>query len=144
MEGRVRLDRRCGDEFPLDDGLPAECDGSSFFPCCSKWGYCGPGTEHCTCDSCVDYRTGEQKSADWVDGRWRTDRRCGADFPLPDGSGPGQCDPTSSAEFCCSKVANSFRLTLNPPCSGATAGGTRSTADAPTVSTMAARTLYTW
>ena len=28
---------RCGPEFPLDDGLPSECDGSSFFPCCSKW-----------------------------------------------------------------------------------------------------------
>ena len=29
-------DVRCGPEFPLDDGLPSECDGSSFFPCCSK------------------------------------------------------------------------------------------------------------
>ena len=27
---------RCGSEFPLDDGLPSECDGSSFFPCCLK------------------------------------------------------------------------------------------------------------
>lgn len=103
VEGRVRVDRRCGPEFPLEDGLPSECDGGSFFPCCSKWGYCGPGSEHCACDSCVDYRTGEQKSADWVEGRWRTDRRCGADFPLPDGSGPGQCNPSSPDEFCCSK-----------------------------------------
>ena len=30
------VDLRCGPEFPLDDGLPSECDGSSFFPCCSK------------------------------------------------------------------------------------------------------------
>merc|ERR1712156_791041 len=103
-DGRVRVDRRCGPEFPLDDGLPSECDGSSFFPCCSKWGYCGPGAEHCSCGSCVDYRTGDQKQADWVEGKWRTDRRCGSDFPLPDGSGePGQCNPNSETEFCCSK-----------------------------------------
>ena len=112
MEGRVRVDRRCGPEFPLEDGLPSECDGGSFFPCCSKWGYCGPGSEHCACDSCVDYRTGEQKSADWVEGRWRTDRRCGADFPLPDGSGPGQCNPSSPDEFCCSKVTCVFQPLL--------------------------------
>jgi len=104
VDGRVRVDRRCGPEFPLDDGLPSECDGSSFFPCCSKWGYCGPGSDHCSCDSCVDYRTGDQKQADWVEGKWRTDRRCGSDFPLPDGSGePGQCNPNSETEFCCSK-----------------------------------------
>lgn len=101
VEGRVRVDRRCGSEFPLEDGLPSECDGSSFFPCCSKWGYCGPGADHCTCPTCVDYRTGEEKLVDWV-GTWRNDRRCGKDFPLPDGSGPGECNP-DSAEFCCSK-----------------------------------------
>lgn len=39
-------------------------------------------------------------SADF-DGKVRTDRRCGPEFPLPDGS-PSQCDP-ESANFCCSK-----------------------------------------
>ena len=29
ISGRVRSDRRCGPEFPLDDGQPSECDGSS-------------------------------------------------------------------------------------------------------------------
>ena len=29
ISGRVRSDRRCGPEFPLDDGEPSECDGSS-------------------------------------------------------------------------------------------------------------------
>ena len=39
---------------------------------------------------------------DWV-GYWRKDRRCGLEFPLPDGSGqPGQCNPDSE-NFCCSK-----------------------------------------
>ena len=38
---------------------------------------------------------------DWV-GLWRKDRRCGAEFPLPDGSGPTECNPESE-NFCCSK-----------------------------------------
>ena len=29
LSGRVRSDRRCGPEFPLDDGEPSECDGST-------------------------------------------------------------------------------------------------------------------
>jgi len=103
--GRVRVDRRCGKEFPLPDGLPSECDGASVNPCCSKWGYCGPGDAHCACSTCVDYRTEEQKKEQnlsvW-EGTWRNDRRCGPEFPLPDGSGPGECNPNSE-NFCCSK-----------------------------------------
>merc|ERR1712168_310209 len=34
-------------------------------------------------------------------GKWRDDRRCGPEFPLPDGSGPTQCNP-NSANYCCS------------------------------------------
>jgi len=100
--GKVRIDRRCGASFPLEDGSgPSECDGSSENPCCSKWGYCGPGDEHCACPTCVDYRTEEQKGNDW-EGVWRRDRRCGPEFPLPDGSGPTECNPDSD-KFCCSK-----------------------------------------
>jgi|ERR1711874_48404 len=99
--GRVRVDRRCGAEFPLPDGQPAECDGGSVNPCCSKWGYCGPGDAHCSCPTCKDYRTEDQKLSDW-EGTWRKDRRCGPEFPLPDGSGPGECNPNSD-KFCCSK-----------------------------------------
>eukprot|EP00092_Neocalanus_flemingeri_P002939 GFUD01003144.1.p1 GENE.GFUD01003144.1~~GFUD01003144.1.p1 ORF type:complete len:339 (+),score=94.64 GFUD01003144.1:521-1537(+) len=101
LVGRVRVDRRCGTDFPLPDGQPAECEGAGDNPCCSKWGYCGPGDAHCACPSCADYRTSDQKLNDW-EGRWRRDRRCGPDFPLPDGSGPTECDPDSD-KFCCSK-----------------------------------------
>ena len=55
--GKVRSDRRCGAEFPLDDGNVSECNPNSPNHCCSKWGYCGPGAEHCDCPECVDYRT---------------------------------------------------------------------------------------
>ena len=61
LVGRVRQDRRCGAQFPLSDGKPSECDGASEKPCCSKWGYCGPGSDHCDCDGCTDYRTDDQK-----------------------------------------------------------------------------------
>ena len=54
--GKVRSDRRCGEEFPLDDGSVSECDPMGTNYCCSKWGYCGPGADHCDCPECVDYR----------------------------------------------------------------------------------------
>merc|ERR1712117_99717 len=101
ISGRVRSDRRCGAEFPLEDGSPSECDGATDNHCCSNWGYCGPGADHCECPTCVDYRTPDQKVRDWV-GLWRKDRRCGPEFPLPDNSGPTQCNP-DSAKFCCSQ-----------------------------------------
>merc|ERR1711983_171266 len=101
VEGRVRTDRRCGSSFLLDDGTPSECDGSSENPCCSKWGYCGPGDDHCSCETCKDYRSQSDKNKDW-EGTWRKDRRCGNEFPLPDGSGPTECNPDSEM-FCCSK-----------------------------------------
>ena len=68
----------------------------------------------------MDYRTAADRVRDWV-GLWRRDRRwvdildiylhtcvllivcrCGAEYPLPDNSGPTQCDPNSE-NFCCSK-----------------------------------------
>ena len=54
--GKVRSDRRCGEEFPLEDGTISECDPLGPNYCCSKWGYCGPGADHCDCPECVDYR----------------------------------------------------------------------------------------
>ena len=100
VDGKVRADRRCGSEFPLEDGSPSECDpnGSNF--CCSQWGYCGPA-DHCTCPTCQDYRSNDQKLSQDFIGKVRKDRRCGPEFPLPDGS-PSQCDP-QSPNFCCSK-----------------------------------------
>ena len=35
-------------------------------------------------------------------GRVRKDRRCGVEFPLPDGSGVSECDHLSP-NFCCSQ-----------------------------------------
>jgi len=102
LRGKVRLDRRCGPEFLLEDGSETECDGASENPCCSKWGYCGPGSAHCECPTCKDYRTADQKLSDW-EGTWRKDRRCGPEFPIPESGGePGECNPNSD-KFCCSK-----------------------------------------
>jgi len=107
---KVRSDARCGSKFPLDEnGTPSQCGGN--LPCCSPHGWCGNFKEHCSCDSCVDYRSEEEKAeaerqeqqVEWVEGKWRADRRCGPDYPLPDGSEkPGECDPNSDF-FCCSK-----------------------------------------
>ena len=54
--GGVRDDGRCGPEFPLEDGSPAACDPASTYFCCSAHGYCGGTGEHCSCDTCVNYK----------------------------------------------------------------------------------------
>ena len=67
---------------------------------------------------------------DWV-GLWRKDRRCGPEFPLPDNSGPTQCNPDSEDKFCCSKwdkkVISSSLLYLFIFIDGASAAVTGST-----------------
>jgi len=100
--GKFRSDRRCGKEFPLKDGTPAECDAASDNSCCSKWGYCGTDKDHCACEGCIDYRSSEKRGTDDFTGSARKDLRCGAEFPLPGNKGPAECDP-NSAEYCCSK-----------------------------------------
>ena len=50
-----RSDGRCGSNFPLLNGNPSECDPTSVYFCCSKWGFCGNTDAHCKCPSCVDY-----------------------------------------------------------------------------------------
>ena len=52
---RYRQDSRCGSDYPLPDGAPAECRVQG--ACCSKWGYCGITTAHCDCDGCIRYTT---------------------------------------------------------------------------------------
>ena len=49
--------------------------------------------EHCYCDTCVNYRPVD------VVGRVRSDRRCGAAFPLEDGEA-SECDGASSNPCC--------------------------------------------
>lgn len=99
---RVRSDRRCGAKYPMKDGSPSECDPNGPNPCCSEWNYCGPGSDHCDCPNCVDFRSAEQKSQEDFVGKVRKDRRCGAEFPLPNSKEPSECDPQSE-NFCCSK-----------------------------------------
>nr|XP_006816218.1 PREDICTED: uncharacterized protein LOC102809517 [Saccoglossus kowalevskii] len=50
-----RSDGRCGPNYPLEDGTPAECNPDSGFPCCSTYGWCGSTFDHCECQDCVDY-----------------------------------------------------------------------------------------
>ena len=97
-----RYDLRCGDNFPLPDGSPAECDPFGEKPCCGRDGTCGNSQEYCTCDSCTSYRPI----------KWRDDRRCGYGYPLPNGS-PAECDPLGWTPCCshyeygwCGRTAN--------------------------------------
>lgn len=54
-----REDERCGVGFPAPSAEVGRCNTFSGSgppgPCCSATGYCGNTTEHCNCDSCVDY-----------------------------------------------------------------------------------------
>ena len=60
---RWRDDARCGPDFPLEDGSPAECNpNSSCCYCCSASGWCGDTPQHCSCDRCINYR--EEYSGD--------------------------------------------------------------------------------
>lgn len=44
-----RLDGRCGFKIPSPaDETSSMCDPFSKSPCCSRWGWCGSGPEHCT------------------------------------------------------------------------------------------------
>ena len=94
--GGVRDDGRCGIEFPLEDGTPAGCDPNSQYFCCSEHGYCGGTGEHCSCETCVDYRPDGAVASTklTLTGRVRSDRRCGPEFPLSDGQ-PSECDGAS-------------------------------------------------
>ncbi|KAL5247123.1 hypothetical protein ACHWQZ_G019098 [Mnemiopsis leidyi] len=91
---RWRKDLRCGEEYALPNGYPAQCD--PFHPqgksCCSDLGWCGKLAKHCSCPDCQDFRA-----------LWRKDLRCGPMFKLPNGM-PAQCDPRSAKKYsCCSK-----------------------------------------
>ncbi|XP_077981855.1 macrophage mannose receptor 1-like [Glandiceps talaboti] len=86
-----RDDLRCGQNYPLEDGSPAQCDPDSDYPCCSPADWCGITAAHCDCANCHDYRVPPMK--------WRDDFRCGPNYPLEDGS-PAQCDPDSDYPCC--------------------------------------------
>lgn len=52
-----REDHTCGPTGSLPNGEPAQCNPKSDAPCCSPSGWCGGTVEHCSCPSCIDYRT---------------------------------------------------------------------------------------
>ena len=52
----LREDGRCGPDFPLANGIPAQCDGKGGGPCCSPSGWCGSTEAHCNSAACIDYR----------------------------------------------------------------------------------------
>ncbi|XP_077981331.1 uncharacterized protein LOC144436406 [Glandiceps talaboti] len=85
-----RDDHRCGPDYPLSDGSPAQCDPDSRYPCCSPYDWCGNTAAHCDCEGCLDYNALK---------KWRDDGRCGPKYPLSDGS-PAQCDPYFNYPCC--------------------------------------------
>jgi len=52
-----RDDLRCGPDFALEDGSPAECapNNADGHVCCSPSGHCGKTEAHCDCLDCIDY-----------------------------------------------------------------------------------------
>ncbi|XP_077995066.1 uncharacterized protein LOC144448663 [Glandiceps talaboti] len=61
VANKWRDDLRCGPNYPLADGSPAQCDPDAIYPCCSTADWCGNTPAHCTCVGCIDYR---------VEGTW--------------------------------------------------------------------------
>ena len=54
-----REDLRCGWNFPLSNGLPAQCNPKDVNgdTCCSEGGWCGNTSAHCECEKWGDCRT---------------------------------------------------------------------------------------
>ncbi|XP_078665895.1 uncharacterized protein LOC144908233 [Branchiostoma floridae x Branchiostoma belcheri] len=52
----VRDDGRCGTEYPAEGANPGQCDPYGNGPCCSSINYCDSADQHCTCETCKDYR----------------------------------------------------------------------------------------
>ena len=115
-EIKWRDDGFCGSDYRLHNNEPAECDPEGENPCCGPKSRCGNTAEYCDCEECQDFR-------DWKDSegaqKWRLDRKCGRNYPLPDGS-PSECDPDSENPCCDEdgRCNNKFRLDkcLCPDC----------------------------
>ena len=53
-----RYDAKCGSNYPLPDGTPAQCDPREDKPCCSTSndnGVCHNTAQNCLCRDCVNY-----------------------------------------------------------------------------------------
>ena len=106
-----RYDGKCGSDYPLPDGTPAQCDPDGDKPCCNsdRYGGCGNTADYCSCDDCTDYKF----LKDWRESnstqKWiRNDGKCGSWYPLPDRT-PGQCDPDGDRPCCSSGGSCSLR-----------------------------------
>ena len=88
-----RTDKRCGENYPLPNGRPTECEPGSEYPCCSNYGYCGASVMHCACAKCVNY--GKPTSSNL----WRSDLKCGWRYPLSTNK-VTQCNPKSGTPCC--------------------------------------------
>ncbi|XP_070572361.1 uncharacterized protein [Ptychodera flava] len=104
-----RADGRCGQNYPLPNGDPAECDPNKGDPCCSDLGWCGNTNAHCQCGGCTDYSVR----------KWREDGRCGSGYTLPDGS-PAECNPYDPTSHCCSNFGWCGSTPDHCTCSGCT------------------------
>ena len=96
-----RNDQRCGRDYTLPNGTVAECNPDGANPCCdNRRQYCGNTAYYCSCTECTDY-----KFIKWwrESGKpiWRNDRRCGSNYPLPDGRA-AECNPDGN-NACCSE-----------------------------------------
>ena len=97
-----RYDGKCGENFPLPNGIAAQCDPDGENPCCSDryWnGECGNTTEQCSCSSCTDYKFVKWWRESGGTQMWRNDGKCGDGYPLPNGSA-AQCDPEGENPCC--------------------------------------------
>ena len=62
----VRLDGKCGPNFPLLNGNPSECNTAGPGYCCSSYGNCGAGAPWCDCDGCINYRETKKVSNTFI------------------------------------------------------------------------------
>ena len=51
-----RDDERCGSDYPLPDGSPAQCNPGGGKPCCNQDGKCSGLPADCFCKECTDHR----------------------------------------------------------------------------------------
>ncbi|XP_066273807.1 uncharacterized protein [Branchiostoma lanceolatum] len=118
-EGKWRNDFRCGQGYPAENGIPAECNPDGEGPCCSTANWCGKTRNHCGCKGCADYRdvngtaTGSE-SRDYTSlGCWRdtADRA----IPTLEGTDPrldGNYQVRPNAIETCYQVARSLGFTV--------------------------------
>ena len=113
-----RNDRKCGKNYLLPNGTAAECDPDGEKPCCSgEWdGECGNTTDHCSCIGCKDFKFEKEWGELGGIQMWRNDRRCGSDYPLPNGTA-AECNPDGEDPCCNGQTGECGSTTEHCSCS---------------------------